>query len=82
MLDLKKIQKNKNESEKLLKKVKKHPKANLENYSRIFAQLGLVLALLVVYVIIQDKSYDKKLISINYDVSRTIDEDCSNLNSA
>jgi len=74
MLDLKKIQKNKNESEKLLKKVKKHPKENLENYSKIFAQLGLVLALLLVYVIIQDKSYEKNGITLNYDVNRVIEE--------
>lgn len=61
MLDLKKNYKNKNESEKLLKKEKKHPKANLENYSKIFAQLGLVLALLVVYVLIQNKSFEKEV---------------------
>ncbi|MFK5958074.1 MAG: energy transducer TonB [Lutibacter sp.] len=38
---------------------KKNPKANLENYSKLFMQLGLVLALLVVYLAIEKKSYDR-----------------------
>ncbi|PCH52010.1 MAG: energy transducer TonB [Flavobacteriaceae bacterium] len=38
---------------------KKNPKANLENYSKLFMQLGLVLALLVVYLAIQKKTYDR-----------------------
>lgn len=42
-------------------KTKKHPKANLENYSKIFAQLGLVLALTIVYVLIQNKTFEKDL---------------------
>lgn len=39
--------------------IKKNPKANLENYSKIFMQLGLVLALLVVYLAIEKKTYDR-----------------------
>ncbi|MBP8792113.1 MAG: energy transducer TonB [Lutibacter sp.] len=39
--------------------VKKNPKANLENYSKLFMQLGLVLALLIVYVAIEKKTYDR-----------------------
>ncbi|AMC11045.1 energy transducer TonB [Lutibacter profundi] len=39
--------------------VKKSPKANLENYSKLFMQLGLVLALLVVYLAIEKKTYDR-----------------------
>lgn len=39
--------------------VKKSQKANLENYSKIFMQLGLVLALLVVYLAIEKKTYDR-----------------------
>ena len=39
--------------------IKKNPKANLENYSKLFMQLGLVLALLVVYVAIEKKTYDR-----------------------
>ena len=30
--------------------LKKNPKANLENYSKSFLQLGLVLALLIIYL--------------------------------
>lgn len=41
--------------------VKKNPKANLENYSKLFLQLGLVLALLIIYVGIEYKTYDKTL---------------------
>jgi len=39
--------------------VKKHPKFNLENYSKIFTQLGLVLALFVAYVAIEQKTFDR-----------------------
>lgn len=42
-------------------KTKKHPKANLENYSKLFAQLGLVLALTMVYLLIQNKTFAKEL---------------------
>lgn len=37
-------------------KTKKHPKANLENYSKLFVQLGLVLSLLIVFMLIQSKT--------------------------
>lgn len=46
-------------------KTKKHPKANLENYSKLFAQLGLVLSLVIVYVLIQNKTFDHKLAILN-----------------
>jgi protein TonB len=39
--------------------IKKNPKANLENYTRLFMQLGLVLALLVVYLAIEKKTFDR-----------------------
>ena len=39
--------------------IKKNPKSNLENYSKIFMQIGLVLALFVTYVAIEQKTYDK-----------------------
>ncbi len=39
--------------------IKKNPKSNLENYTKLFLQLGLVVALLITYVIIEDKTYDK-----------------------
>ncbi len=40
--------------------IKKNPKSNLENYSKLFIQLGLVLALFVTYVAIENKTYDKE----------------------
>ena len=39
--------------------IKKHPKSNLENYTKLFVQLGLVLALFFVYVGIEHKTYDR-----------------------
>jgi len=41
--------------------VKKNPKANLESYSKLFLQLGLVLALLIIYIGIEYKTFDKSL---------------------
>ncbi|MGG6229879.1 energy transducer TonB [Tenacibaculum sp. SDUM215027] len=41
-------------------KIKKNPKSNLENYSKLFMQIGLVLALFVTYVAIENKTYDKE----------------------
>jgi len=41
--------------------VKKNPKANLESYTKLFMQLGLVLALLIIYVGIEYKTFDKSL---------------------
>ncbi|WP_271405699.1 energy transducer TonB [Tenacibaculum soleae] len=40
--------------------IKKNPKSNLENYSKLFMQLGLVLALFVTYIAIENKTYDKE----------------------
>ncbi|CAL2082041.1 energy transducer TonB [Tenacibaculum sp. 190524A02b] len=53
--------------------IKKNPKSNLENYSKLFMQLGLVLALFVTYVAIENKTYDKEygdlgVASMNSDV--------------
>jgi protein TonB len=39
--------------------IKKSPKSNLENFSKIFMQIGLVLALFVTYVAMEQKTYDK-----------------------
>jgi len=39
--------------------IKKSPKSNLENYSKIFMQIGLVLALFVTYAAMEKKTYDK-----------------------
>jgi len=45
-------------------KLKKNPKANLENYSKFFMQLGLVLALFVILLSINYKTYDRSLSSL------------------
>lgn len=37
---------------------KKNPKVELENYSRIFFQIGLVLVLFIIYVSVEYKSFD------------------------
>jgi len=39
--------------------VKKNPKQQLENYSKIFMQIGLVLALFITYVTMEYKTYEK-----------------------
>ncbi|WP_158840160.1 energy transducer TonB [Polaribacter sp. L3A8] len=41
--------------------IKKHPKSNLENYSKIFMQIGLVLALFITYAAIEKKTYDRNI---------------------
>ncbi|QNM85351.1 energy transducer TonB [Polaribacter pectinis] len=41
--------------------IKKNPKSNLENYSKIFMQIGLVLALFVTYAAIEKKTYDRNI---------------------
>ncbi len=54
--------------------IKKNPKANLENYTKIFMQLGLVLALLVVYLAIEKKTYDRVIADLG-PVVLNMDED-------
>ncbi|PIE99177.1 MAG: energy transducer TonB, partial [Polaribacter sp.] len=39
--------------------IKKNPKSDLENFSKLFLQLGLVAALFITYVTIENKTYDK-----------------------
>jgi len=41
--------------------IKKNPKSNLENYSKLFIQLGLVLSLFIVYVSMENKTYDREI---------------------
>ena len=41
--------------------LKKNPKANLENYSKLFLQLGLALAMLVIYLGVEYKTFDRSL---------------------
>lgn len=39
--------------------IKKNPKQQLENYSKIFMQIGLVLALFITYALMEHKTYEK-----------------------
>jgi len=55
--------------------IKKNPKANLENYSKLFMQLGLVLALLVVYLAIEKKTYDRVIENLGPVVLNMDDEE-------
>ena len=45
----------------VLMQIKKTPKQTLENYSKIFMQLGLVVALFVAYLVIEQKSYQENV---------------------
>ena len=38
---------------------KKDPKLRLENYSKIFTQLGLVLTLFIVYIVMEQRTYER-----------------------
>jgi len=38
--------------------IKKNPKQQLENYSKIFLQIGLVLTLFIIYTLIEHKTYE------------------------
>lgn len=56
--------------------IKKNPKSNLENYSKLFMQLGLVLALFVTYAAIEKKTYDKSVSSLgDSNMASDIDEE-------
>lgn len=56
--------------------IKKNPKSNLENYSKLFIQLGLVLALFVTYVAMENKTYDKAIDAFgNANMQDEMDED-------
>lgn len=57
--------------------IKKNPKSNLENFSKIFMQIGLVLALFVTYIAIEQKTYDKTynelgIVNMNADMEEEI----------
>ncbi len=56
--------------------IKKSPKANLENYSKLFLQLGLVLALLLIYLGIEHKTFERDLSVLgNLDAQEELEED-------
>ncbi|TCI84452.1 energy transducer TonB [Tenacibaculum sp. M341] len=62
--------------------IKKNPKFNLENYSKLFIQLGLVLALFVTYVAIEHKTYDKNYGDLGVaDLGSEIDEETLVINA-
>ncbi|CAM1343028.1 energy transducer TonB [Tenacibaculum aestuarii] len=56
--------------------IKKNPKSNLENYSKLFMQIGLVFALFVTYVAIENKTYDKEYADLGMaDMASEIEEE-------
>jgi protein TonB len=54
--------------------IKKHPNANLENYSKLFVQLGLVLSLFIAYLLIQNKTIDNQFAMLTNQDRRFVDE--------
>ncbi|WP_162880053.1 energy transducer TonB [Lutibacter oceani] len=54
--------------------IKKHPKANLENYSKLFAQLGLVLSLFIAYLLIQNKTFNNQIAILSDQDRHLIDD--------
>ena len=56
--------------------IKKNPKANLENYSKLFMQLGLVLALFIIYLGIEHKTFERDLSDLaNVNLQEDVEED-------
>lgn len=56
-------------------KIKKNPKATLENYNKLFMQLGLVLALLVVHLAIEYKTYDRVITQLGDNMIAAVEEE-------
>jgi protein TonB len=52
---------------------KKSDKVRLENYSRLFFQLGLALALFVVYISVEHRSYERTLSELAYNLANEED---------
>ncbi len=56
--------------------IKKSPKANLENYSKLFMQLGLVLALLITYIGIEHKTFEREITDLgDANLQEEVEED-------
>lgn len=56
--------------------IKKNPKSNLENFSKIFMQIGLVLALFITYAAIEKKTYDRQFGNLaDIDMNADMEED-------
>jgi len=53
---------------------KKHPKANLEKFSVLFMQLGLVLALFVSYLVIENKTEKDVFLQAEYSMNQYVDD--------
>ncbi len=54
--------------------IKKSPKANLEKYTKLFWQLGLVLSMLTIYLAIEHRTYEKESAGLDV-VTSTHEED-------
>ena len=55
--------------------IKKNPKANLEQFSKLFWQLGLLLAMLIIYLGIEYKTFDRSLSDLAGMNSEEIEEE-------
>ena len=55
-------------------KSKKHPNANLEKFSMLFMQLGLVFALFVTYLLIENKTESNVLLFDDYALNEYVDD--------
>jgi protein TonB len=55
-----------------MKNVKKIPSKQLEKFSTIFTQLGLVLVLFIVFVALEHETIEKSLSTVNFNSSRAI----------
>ncbi|MBK9292132.1 MAG: energy transducer TonB [Bacteroidetes bacterium] len=55
--------------------LKKSPKADLENKKILFRQIGLVIALLIVFAAFEYKSYDKRTINLQQRVAEEVPEE-------
>ncbi len=55
--------------------IKKNEKFKLENYSKLFTQLGLVLSLIIVYVSIEHKVYERNIDDLISNFDREVIEE-------
>ncbi len=55
--------------------IKKNENAKLENYSKLFLQLGLVLSLLIVYLGMEYKVYDREIDSLRGVINEEVIEE-------
>lgn len=58
--------------------IKKHPKVALENYSKIFSEIGLVLVLFIVYNLLELKTYEREVTHLSgtaTSISKELEED-------